>query len=51
MKIAIIGRTELLYETIWKLHEAGHNIACILTAKAAPEYTRTEADFREKANT
>lgn len=51
MNIAIIGRTEVLYDCAWRLREAGHQIVCILTAKEAPEYTRTAADFRELANT
>ena len=49
MKIAIIGRTELLYDTALTLHAAGHKIVCILTAKEAPEYTRTAADFKALA--
>lgn len=49
MKVAIIGRTQILYETALKLHEDGHQIACIITAKAAPEYSRTESDFEELA--
>jgi methionyl-tRNA formyltransferase len=51
MRIAIIGRTELLYDTALRFHVAGHQIGCILTAKEAPEYTRTAADFRELADT
>lgn len=49
MKIAIIGRTELLYETVLQLKKAGHEIGCILTAKEAPEYSKTADDFRELA--
>jgi len=49
MRVAIIGRTQILYETALKLHEAGHEICCIITAKAAPEYTRNEGDFKELA--
>ena len=49
MKVAIIGRTQTLYETALKLHEEGHNISCIITSKAAPEYTRDEDDFRNLA--
>jgi methionyl-tRNA formyltransferase len=49
MKIAVIGRTEILYDTAFMLREAGHEITCILTAKEAPEYTRTAADFRTLA--
>jgi UDP-4-amino-4-deoxy-L-arabinose formyltransferase/UDP-glucuronic acid dehydrogenase (UDP-4-keto-hexauronic acid decarboxylating) len=45
MRIAIIGRTEILYDTALRLHEAGHQISCIVTAKEAPEYTRTSEDF------
>jgi methionyl-tRNA formyltransferase len=45
MKIAIIGRTEILYETACRLNASGHEIVCILTAKEAPEYTRGAEDF------
>lgn len=46
MKIAIIGRTEILYDTALLLNEADHKIVSILTAKEAPEYTRTAKDYR-----
>ncbi len=49
MNIIIIGRTQLLYETIEKLKNVGHHIVAIVTAKAAPEYTKDEFDFQEKA--
>jgi UDP-4-amino-4-deoxy-L-arabinose formyltransferase/UDP-glucuronic acid dehydrogenase (UDP-4-keto-hexauronic acid decarboxylating) len=49
MKIAIIGRTEILHDTAARLHDTGYTVACILTAKEAPEYTRTAADFRALA--
>lgn len=45
MKIAIIGRTEILFDTVQILRQAGHSITCILTNKEAPEYTKTTADF------
>ena len=50
MKVAIIGRTEALYDTTRLLIRSGHSIACIITAKAAPEYTKNEADFKQLAN-
>ena len=49
MRIAIIGRTEILYNTAIQLKHAGYIISCILTAKEAPEYTRTAADFKTLA--
>lgn len=49
MNILILGRTQILYDTIDNLLEAGHRIVGIITAKAAPEYTRTEEDFAAKA--
>lgn len=49
MKIAIIGRTKILYDTACILKEMGHEITCILTAKEAPEYTRTAAHYRDLA--
>ena len=50
MRVAIIGRSEVLYDTTLLLHNAGHKIVCILTSKEAPEYTRTAADFFKLAN-
>lgn len=49
MRIAIIGRTEILYETALRLRELGYEIALIITAKEAPEYTKTSEDFRALA--
>ena len=49
MKIAIIGRTEILYDTVVLLAEKGHEIKLIVTAKEAPEYTRTADDFKKLA--
>jgi len=53
MKIALIGRTEILFECANKLIKNGHNVVSILTSKEAPEYTRTSLDFEllaEKLN-
>lgn len=45
MRLMILGRTEVLYEAARQL--AGeHEIVLIVTAPAAPEYRRTEEDFR-----
>lgn len=49
MRVAIIGRTEILYETALRLQASGHKIVCILTAKEAPEYRRGVDDFRALA--
>jgi len=49
MRTAIIGRTEVLYDTALRLHEAGHQIACILTANEAPEYRKKAVDFAKLA--
>ena len=49
MKIAIIGRTEILYETVKLLLKNGHDIPLIITSKEAPEYTKTEKDFKDLA--
>lgn len=51
MRIAIIGRTEILYETTLRLRGRGHEVVLIITAKEAPEYTKTSADFRALAET
>jgi UDP-4-amino-4-deoxy-L-arabinose formyltransferase/UDP-glucuronic acid dehydrogenase (UDP-4-keto-hexauronic acid decarboxylating) len=50
MKIAIIGRTEILYDTIVEVIKKGYEIPLIITAKEAPEYTKTSNDFKHLAN-
>lgn len=49
MKIAIIGRTEILYETIELLIKNGYKIPLIITSKEAPEYTKKSSDFENIA--
>lgn len=49
MKIAIIGRSEILYETTLYLQKSGHEVVCILSEKEAPEYTKKAADFSRLA--
>lgn len=49
MRVAIIGRTEILFEAAHKLRELGHEVALFITAKEAPEYTKTSADFKALA--
>jgi UDP-4-amino-4-deoxy-L-arabinose formyltransferase/UDP-glucuronic acid dehydrogenase (UDP-4-keto-hexauronic acid decarboxylating) len=46
MRVAIIGRTEILYDTALLLRASGHQIVYILTAKEATEYRRGVEDFR-----
>lgn len=50
MRIAIVGRSEALYNTALRLNQEGHDITSILTSKAAPEYLKNELDFKELAN-
>lgn len=50
MNIALIGRTEIMYDLIDILRDNGHHIVLISTSKAAPEYLKTEKDFELKAN-
>lgn len=49
MRIAIIGRTEALYNTAKRLSLIGHHIGLIITSKEAPEYQKTADDFRQLA--
>jgi methionyl-tRNA formyltransferase len=49
MNIAIIGRTETLYHTAKLLMRQGHCVKLIVTAKEAPEYEKTAADFESLA--
>lgn len=50
MKVAIIGRTEILYETIELFLKNSYEIPLIITSKEAPEYTKTSKDFENLAN-
>jgi len=48
MKILIIGRTEILYNTALLLAQR-HDICGIITAPAVPEYLKSEEDFKALA--
>ena len=50
MKIAIIGRTEILFHCVNLLLERHYRIPLIITAEEAPEYTKTSKDFQELAH-
>jgi methionyl-tRNA formyltransferase len=47
MNVAAIGRTQMLYDTVIALTKAGHVVTAIITAPAAPEYSRSERNFEE----
>ena len=49
MRVAILGRTGILYRCIELLQQEGHEIVLIGTCAAAPEYDIRENDFKEKA--
>jgi UDP-4-amino-4-deoxy-L-arabinose formyltransferase/UDP-glucuronic acid dehydrogenase (UDP-4-keto-hexauronic acid decarboxylating) len=49
MKVAVLGRTQLLFASALELIKKGHEIVLIGTSKASPEYTKKAADFEELA--
>lgn len=49
MRVALLGRTKILFDTIDKLISLGHKIVLIGTCAAAPEYSIKEKDFEDKA--
>lgn len=49
MRIAVLGRTRMLYDTVEVLRKAGHEIVIIGTCKTAPEYETGENAFEKKA--
>jgi methionyl-tRNA formyltransferase len=49
MRVAIIGRTEILYECAQEILKRGHCIPLIVTSKEAPEYKITSKDFENLA--
>jgi len=46
MRIAIIGRSEILYQTALYIREQGHEISLVVTAKEVPEYIKSSNDFK-----
>ena len=50
MRVAIVGRSEMLYKTATMLYENKFDIPIIITATEAPEYTKTKQDFKDLAN-
>ncbi|MEE1884704.1 methionyl-tRNA formyltransferase [Pedobacter flavus] len=50
MRVAIIGRSELIYNSAICLLEAGFHIPLIITSKEAPEYAIKSKDFEDLAN-
>ncbi|MDA9160922.1 formyltransferase family protein [Crocinitomicaceae bacterium] len=50
MKVAIIGRSEILYNCAITVLEKGHTIALVVTSKETPEYKVTSKDFEELAS-
>lgn len=50
MKIALIGRTSMLMKTADLLMSNGFEIGAVITSPAAPEYSITEKDYEELAN-
>jgi methionyl-tRNA formyltransferase len=49
MRVAAIGRTNWLLDSVRRLSEGGHEIVAVATARAAPEYRVTERDFEQLA--
>lgn len=49
MKIAIIGRSELMFDTMLLCRKNNWEIALVVTAKEAPEYKKTAKDFEALA--
>ncbi|WP_104722760.1 methionyl-tRNA formyltransferase [Helicobacter mesocricetorum] len=49
MRVALIGRTEIMYDLVEVLRANNHQIGLISTSKEAPEYTKTAKDFEKLA--
>ena len=49
MRVAVLGRTEMLWNSIKLLEESKHEIVLIGTCKAAPEYSVDEKYFEQEA--
>jgi len=49
MRVAALGRTKVLWNSIRQLNSENHDIVFVATCRAAPEYDVREDDFRELA--
>jgi hypothetical protein len=45
MRVAIIGRSELMYNTALLIAKLGYEIPLVITAKESPEYIITSKHF------
>ncbi len=50
MRVAIIGRSEIMFDTLELCLKNNFEVPIIITAKEAPEYKKIAADFERKAN-
>jgi len=50
VKVAIIGRSEILFNTIEMLLKNNFEVPIIITSKEAPEYKKNSQDFKKLAN-
>jgi len=50
VKVAIIGRSEILFHTIEILLKNNFEVPIIITSKEAPEYKKSSKDFKKLAN-
>lgn len=51
MRVAIIGRSELMYDTALLIAKLGYTIPLVITSKESPEYKITSKDFEKFALT
>ena len=49
MRVAVLGRTRILFESIDRVMAAGHDVVLVGTCRAADEYDIREKDFEDKA--
>ena len=47
LKIGIIGRSELMYDSMVLMHKGKHKVSYVVTAKEAPEYQKKMEHFSE----
>ena len=47
LKIGIIGRSELMYDSMVLMHKGKHKVSYVITAKEAPEYQKTREHFSD----
>ena len=49
MRVAIIGRSEILFDVVNQIQLSDNEVSCIISSKEAPEYSKKSSDYEQLA--